>query len=280
LNLDTDWSRFDVGQQHAFAFAKKLTFQPHQLTDLDVTQLNEYYSPSEILEIAYLVGRYNATNRWTDALGIPQESNRDFSTELDAQSTERPSIVAPREIADREIPRDLESWLEFLDQAGQRPVRLPVPDSSPVTDRESLPHERLLNQFPIAGGQWLEQFSTAAGAGVLPEDLRDMILFVCAVEDRAAYVQQLARQRLNAAGLDDPQIFQLLSEPPDQPSGLALAFCRKLTSRPQEMTDQDIVELQSVFTSEQIAELVYRVGLSALLNRVTETAGLTWQEKL
>ncbi len=70
LALDTDWTTFPAKQQAAFAFTRKLTFEPFAITDQDVESLRKHFSDEQILAITFLVGRYNSTNRWTDSLGI------------------------------------------------------------------------------------------------------------------------------------------------------------------------------------------------------------------
>jgi ABC-2 type transport system ATP-binding protein len=59
----------------------------------------------------------------------------------------------------------------------------------------------------------------------------------------------------------------------------ALAFARKLTVDPQAMTDADVESLLAHFTPHQVAEIVHHVGLAALLDRLTEAAGLGWADE-
>src|SRR5438128_9254903 len=40
--LDGDWSEFTPAQRAAFAFARKLTFEPHHLADADIDQLRKH----------------------------------------------------------------------------------------------------------------------------------------------------------------------------------------------------------------------------------------------
>jgi AhpD family alkylhydroperoxidase len=41
--LDSDWGQFTPAQQAAFAFARKLTFEPHRLSDSDIENLRQHY---------------------------------------------------------------------------------------------------------------------------------------------------------------------------------------------------------------------------------------------
>ena len=48
-----------------------------------------------------LVGRYNATNRWTDSLGIPQEEHRTLKTDTAVKYQDFVSTVAPIDLSRR-----------------------------------------------------------------------------------------------------------------------------------------------------------------------------------
>ncbi len=71
--LDTDWSRFESRHQAALAYARKLTLEPHLVGEADIATLKQSFSDSEIIEITFHIARFNATNRWTDAMGLPQD---------------------------------------------------------------------------------------------------------------------------------------------------------------------------------------------------------------
>ncbi len=277
LWLDTDWKKFSPRNQAGFEFARILTDSPHLISDAEIAALQPHFSPLEILEMAYLVGRYNSTNRWTDSLGIPQEMERDFSSKLSTAELEKPSVVVGRPAVKRPIPQDYQSWQQQLAVAKQRQSRLPLvtPEQAGVERLE--PHEALLLNFPVAGKQWLDQWATAKTTSHLPKSLAGSLLFVCAVEDGAPYVQHLACQQLAAEGWSDQDAFALLAAESDSARDTALRFARKLTRSPQTMTDQDIVTLQTHFSPPQIAEIIYRVGLAAQLDRISQAAGLGWE---
>jgi hypothetical protein len=71
--LDGKWSKFTPAERAAFAFTRKLTCEPHTLTDEDITALRKHYTDLQILEIIFTVAGNNSTNRWTGSLAIPPE---------------------------------------------------------------------------------------------------------------------------------------------------------------------------------------------------------------
>jgi hypothetical protein len=243
-----------------------------------------------------LIARYNSTNRWTDSLGIPQESHREFRSELTTDEQDRPSQVTMKGYPPRAGFLDCISWKTAFDRAAVRTPRLPLAEATAVAkllatgEGNSAPreYERLLANFPVAGSPWITQVRAAESAGQLPRDLKEKIAWVAAREDQAWSMQHRARQALLARGLDEQQIFALgtnlgknLGTNPDAPpaEAVVLAFTRKLTIDPQAMTDADIESLLVHFTPHQVAEIVYHVGVAAFLDRLTEAAGLGWSQE-
>lgn len=273
LDLDIDWGKFDQRHQLAFAFTKKLTLEPYAIAESDIEELRNRFSDLEILEIVTIVGRYNSTNRWTDSLGIPQEDHRDFVSTLKLDGTPKSSVAVREEFSARALPTDVQQWkAKLLKSSESDSVWL---KQLPVNVEGKRPHEKLLLQFPVTGQQFLDNLEAAENHGGLTSEQKDWIWLACSFEDQAYYVQADALNRLAKAGIDQERAFQTLhGKASDKATQLAVTFCRKLTSEPQRMTDQDIAELQEVFSNEQVAEIVYRVGLAAQLDRLVLASGV------
>lgn len=73
-SLDGDWTEHTPAQRAAYAFTRKLTYEPHRLGDADITELRKHYNDKQILGIMLHVAGYNSTNRWKEGAGIPQSS--------------------------------------------------------------------------------------------------------------------------------------------------------------------------------------------------------------
>jgi alkylhydroperoxidase family enzyme len=271
LKLDTDWTQFDDRERAAFEFTRLLTTSPHQITQRDVQKMQDHFSDLEILEIAYLVGRYNSTNRWTDSLGIPQEAHREYESSLDASPLAKQSIVATVGFDERSRLTNEDDWMAELQRQSKREPRLQFV----VSNNYELPHEQLLAAIPSAGAAIIEQYRLAQTEGELPVALREKIAFVAARHDQAWYMQNWLVERMSSRGLTSSEIFQLgMSDTAADAEAAALAFTSRLTMQPQSITDREIDALKEHYTQKQIAEIVYHIGLAAMLNRVTETAGI------
>lgn len=72
--LDGDWSQHTPAQQVAYAFARKITYEPQNLSDADIDGLRKHYTDKQILEIILSVAGNNSINRWKEGAGIPQSS--------------------------------------------------------------------------------------------------------------------------------------------------------------------------------------------------------------
>ena len=73
--LDGDWSQFSPAEKAAFAFARKITYEPHLFSDADVQGLRKYYKDLQILEMTLSTAGNNAINRWKEGVGVPQSKN-------------------------------------------------------------------------------------------------------------------------------------------------------------------------------------------------------------
>lgn len=96
--LDFDWAQFTPAQQAAYAFARKITFEPHQFVDADIVQLKKHYTDLQILEMLISVAGNNSTNRWKEGVGSPQSKeggsfgrrSKDGKQDKDAKQAKEP----------------------------------------------------------------------------------------------------------------------------------------------------------------------------------------------
>jgi alkylhydroperoxidase family enzyme len=296
-SLDGDWTEFSPAERAAFAFTVKLTSEPNRIADADIDHLRRHYTDLQILEIITAVGGFNAMNRWTGSLAIPQEGHRVFLTPTPEKYQAVRSRVAPLPAGDSSSaplcarPADrgpLETRGQVaaaLDSCHKRSPRLPLaPEESA---RRVVPAEwsgssplpewvRLLANFPKGGKVWVAQTYYSQTKGHLSPRLKAEIAYVAARHDRAWYALGHALQRLKELGLSDEAI-DALAHPGQsitQPERAVLALARKLTVDPALITDADIEGLRKHYPDPEVAEIVYHVTQAAFFDRLTEAAGL------
>jgi alkylhydroperoxidase family enzyme len=295
--LDGDWSEFSPAERAAFAFTRKLTFEPNQLTDADIDRLRKHYKDLQIEEIILAVAGFNAMNRWTGALAIPQEDHREYLTPTPERYKAMRSLVAPLPASAvtagmacaRPASRgSLESRSQVeaaLDAARKRSSRLSLAAENQA--RELLPPDwsgsgplpawvRLLANFPKGGKAWIAQTYASKMKGRLAPKLKAEIAYVAARNDRAWYALGHARSWLKELGFSEEAI-DALDHPGDStpaPERAALLAAKKLTVDPALITDADIAGLRKQFGDHEVAEIIYHVTQAAFFDRLTEAAGL------
>ncbi len=247
--LDSDWGRFPPEEQAAFAYARKLTYEPNRLSDADIAALRAFYTDLQILEMTLSIAGNNAINRWKEGSGVPQSRDgSSFFRRAADLPTDRPvpnesfltptpeayasvvTKVAPLEIdLTTGLPTRrgvttrpvLESRAEVeaaLAAAHKRTPRLPVLSEEAArtalgdnAPQGSLPAWiRLMANFPRESGGRLASLNAINDSrGDLTPLLKAQVSWIIARQDRAWYASGLVKARLKELGQTDDQIFAL-----------------------------------------------------------------------
>jgi alkylhydroperoxidase family enzyme len=288
--LDGDWHEFTPARRAAFAFTVKLTREPQAIADADLDALKAHYTPTQALEILLAVANFNAINRWTGGLAIPQEDHRDYDTPTAPAFADLVSRVAPlapgatgpaAAAPARRTPPTPAETAAALEAARTRTPRLPLADESAARaalpagwPEGALPHwARLLAVFPKQGVARAAAHRATDEHGVLSPKLKALIAATAARHDRAWYALGHARKRLEALGVD-PDAIEGADAPLSPPERAAVVFTRALTVDPARIGDADVAVLRGHFDDREVAEVVFRVTEAAFFDRLTEAANL------
>lgn len=301
--LDGDWGQFSPAEQAAFAFTRKLTFQPHEIVAGDVEALRKFYNDDQVLEIVFVDGNFNAMNRWTGALRIPQEDHREYLTPTSETYKDRVSSVAPLadanakaltcappahrpELESRgevtaalQAARTREPRISLVDESKARDV---LPDGFPGKDGQAtLPNWiRLIARFPVAGANRMAMVRGSMENGELSPEWKAQINWVAARNDRAWYALAQAGQKLRDLGWSDDRIFALDDPGANSPAARAVQeFSKKLTVDPARIDDRDVESLRAHFSDKQVAEIIHQGTEAAFFDRVTESLALPVEPK-
>jgi hypothetical protein len=247
--LDGDWTEFTPAQRAAFTLARKLTYEPHHISDADIDGLRRHYTELQIVEMVLSVAGNNALNRWKEGVGVPQSKDlsgflrraesasgvdgllptRSFLTPTAEKYQKAVSKVAPLEVQEQrgEASRlafyrgpvlldgaDLEKGLTL---AHTRAPRLPL--VTEANARELLPKDwpqgplpqwvRLLANFPKDGKSRILSLRAAEEKGDLPPLLKAQVSWIIARQDGAWYALGEAKRRLAQLGWSTEQIHKL-----------------------------------------------------------------------
>ena len=246
--LDFDWKRFTPAEQAAFAYARKITYSPHQLTDADIDALRPHYTDAQILEMTLSTAGNNAINRWKEGAGIPQSKsgesffrraenlpkdrpvpNESFLTPTATDFTKSLSLVVPVSLDAAGQPSKtaissrpaLESRAEVetgLQAARTRKSRLPLQSEEAVrkvwsaeTPDGPVPNwMRLMATFPNEGRGRLNSLQAlTTDRGDLSQVLKAQVSWIIARQDRAWYATGGAQAQLRKLGQTDEQVYAL-----------------------------------------------------------------------
>jgi alkylhydroperoxidase family enzyme len=247
--LDGDWAEFTPAQRAAFALARKLSFEPHNLTDADINLLRKHYTDLQILEMIFSVAGNNAINRWKEGAGIPQSKEasgflkraekpvpmdrplpiKTYLTPTPEAYQHKITKVAPLQCDEkttepsrlavcRRPPLEARSQVEkALEACRKRSPRLPLVAEAKARailakdcPQGPLPQwVRLLANFPRDGKARIVSLRADEEKGALKPLLKAQVSWIIARQDRAWYAVGQAKRRLQELGWSDAQIYQL-----------------------------------------------------------------------
>lgn len=309
-SLDGDWSEHTPGEQAAFAFARKLCWQPHEVSDADIDALRPHFTDLQILEMVLSIGRNNVANRSHEALGVPQSAdegghsrNRDdlslprgtYLTPTSEEYLEAVSRVAPiafdaagnptpATVCDRPLLESRAEVEQTLADCRARQPRLPLVDAASARELlgESAPAGDLPNwmlllaNFPRDGVRQISSINGQETRGDLSPILKAQLSWIAARYDRAWYATGEAQRRLRDLGQSDDQIFALDGDWSEfSPRERSLfVFTRNLAASPVVLTDAEVAEAVELAGPRDVVQAAFYVSQRSSFNRVTEAAGL------
>lgn len=287
--LDCRWDRFPANEQAALQITRKLTLSPQLINEQDIAGLRPHFSDAEIIDVIYTVSRYNAVNRWTASTGIPQdksfggEDHGTLDTPTSNEFSQLPSAVIPAELVPRpewEPRAEVESKLKAA--ASRKPlVQIPAMEDARKVLTVVCPGVnpptwfQAISNLSIAQDAWAQRQALTRD-GKTPPELRILIAWVTARENRAWYSMGHARARHVASGGDESQLFSFadLEKSVTPANAEVLRFARKLTSAPQTIEDADISRLKGTFDDFEVAEIIQLICDANAFDRFTEALRL------
>jgi alkylhydroperoxidase family enzyme len=120
--LDSDWGKFNAAEQAAWAFARRFTLEPNQLSGADIAGLKKHYTDLQILEMILSMAGNNSINRWKEGVGVPQsEGGGGFGRRSEG------ALAAETRAAAVETPARPHSYLTPTSEQYQTVVSLVAP---------------------------------------------------------------------------------------------------------------------------------------------------------
>jgi alkylhydroperoxidase family enzyme len=235
-----DWSSFPPAEQHAFAFARKLTAAPSSISDDDVKTLKTDFGADRALIVMLNASRYHYMTRISNGFQLTLERENVF---YDYYNTKPPAASANQAAT---MPSDEEVW-----------KRLPATSSG---GGGPLPNwaKAVSTRLPRTAASMLELDFAQRTKSPLDPVLRAKMRWVIAHANRCAYSEAYALADLKLAGADSATIEKLIggrgswSEEDRDP----LEFARLHTVAAPTITDELFARLRDRFGDKKIAAMV------------------------
>src|SRR5262245_11127188 len=77
-----DWSSFPPAERVAFAYARKMSRAPADVSDADVRELQRHFGPERALDVIWWASRCHYMTRVADAFQLPLERENVFAESL------------------------------------------------------------------------------------------------------------------------------------------------------------------------------------------------------
>ena len=313
-SLDSNWKSFTPAEQAAFALGRRLTLEPHLLSDADIAAVKKHYTDLQILEMILSLAGNNSINRWKEGAGVPQSQGsigfgrRDedakatktpeahsYLTPTSAKFTTAISLTAPVVFDTAGKPTGqtlcrrpkMESQSEVeqaLEAARKRTPRLPLVDEAKAREvlAEDAPQGplpqwmRLVANFPSSGKRQVASVRSADEKGDLSPLMKAQVSWIIARQDRAWYAVGQAKRRLSDLGQTEDQIYSLDGNWSSfTPTERALfTVARQLAASPVVLTDEEVAAAVKLAGPRDVVQMISYTTNRASFDRITEAAGL------
>lgn len=289
--LDRDWESLQPRERLAVELARKMTLLPFAMSDQDTAKLKNHFSDEEIIDLVYSIARFNSMNRWTDSMGLPQDQQMrgedvEFDSPTDSKWDTGSSVVTANESIVRPEAWDWDESISQLQASRTRSPRVELLGRDQASELMQIalvdvePWHRVLASLPGAGPELVKAWTDMLDDPELASEIKLSLWWTTARYNRAAASLAMAYKLATKRGISEKLMMDWTKESSEpgsdkvEGSQVAIAFAKKLTCHPQQITDEDIGLLRKHFSDRQAAQLIYTVAVCNAVDRWTETLGV------
>jgi alkylhydroperoxidase family enzyme len=253
-----DWSSFPPAEQHAYAFARKLTVAPSTITGEDTATLRRDFGPELALIVMLNASRYHYMTRISNGFQLTLERDNVF---YDYYNT-TPPVPSPRE--DLALPGDDEVWRRLPETVSGGGG--PLPNWAKAVSVH----------LPRTAAAMLELDLAQRTKSPLDPALRAKMRWVIAHANRCGYSEAYALTDLKRAGADEDTIRTLTGGRENWPAADRdpLEFARLLTVAAPTITDELFARLRERYGDKQVAAMVLLGAYGNFQDRIVLGLGL------
>jgi alkylhydroperoxidase family enzyme len=247
LLASDDWSSFTPAEQHAFAFARKLTTAPWSVSGEDIDGLKRDFGPDRAVIVMLNACRYHYMTRISNGFQLKLERENVF---YDYYNTKPPTDATTASPSAGELPialmTDEECWKRMPSAASGTGQPLPSWAKAVAT------------RLPRTAAAMLELDLAQRTMSPVDPVLRAKMRWVIAHANRCAYSEAYALADLKRAGGDDAAVKALTGDPAGWPEvdRESLVFARLHTLNAPAIPDELFVRLRKRFGDKKVAAMV------------------------
>lgn len=260
-----DWSSFPPAEQRAFAFTRKLTRTPWEVTAADIAGLQQDFGPDRAILIMFHASRYHYMTRISNGFQLTLESENVFYRYYHVQTPAAGSSpVAPNV----PLPSEAETW-----------QRMPP---AVTGGGQSLPNwaRAVVTILPRTAAAMLQADLAHRTRSPLPPALRAKMRWIVAHANHCAYSEAYALADLQRAGANIAAVDVLQGDPQAWPAEdrEPLEFARLLTVAAPTIPDELFARLRQRYGDQQVAAMVLLAAFGNFQDRVILGLNLPLEE--
>ena len=261
-----DWSSFPPAEQHAFAFARKLTRTPWQISNADVVELIHDFGLDQAMIVMLNASRYHYMTRISNGFQLTLERENVFYDYYNVTtSTSQTSSANDTAVT---LLSDAETWKRLPETTSGGEGELPN------WVRAIAPH------LPRTAAAMLRLDLAHRTQSPLDPILRGKMRWIVARANRCPYSEAYALADLERAGLDATSRQELLGDPASWPAEdrEPLEFARLLTVAAPTIRDELFESLKNRFGEKQVAAMVLLAAYGNFQDRIVLGLNLPIEE--
>ena len=267
LLASDDWSSFTPAEQHAFAFARKLTKTPWKISSADVAELNHDFGTDKAIIVMLNASRYHYMTRISNGFQLTLERENVFYDYYNVKTPTAAQSASPTDTAVT-LLSVAETW-----------KRLPETISGGGGE---LPNwvRAVAPQLPRTAAAMLQLDFAQRRQSPLDPILRAKMRWVVAHANRCAYSEAYALADLERAGLDAASRQNLVGNPSSWPAEdrEPLEFARLLTLAAPTIRDELFESLKNRYGDKRVASMVLLAAYGNFQDRIILGLNLPMEE--
>lgn len=263
-----------AADQTAQRYAELLTRDIHGITDPEFGRARASFNDSQIIELTMVVCFFNYFTRYAEALNLPVEQwalDSNIKPVIPSKGKSRLTEARVALISDEEMSAVVATSEAAKNNSAQASgLGLGIANS-----------QRAMMRVPDLQTAWRNYGSAVRANSKIGREIQLHVSFAVSMANGCRYCtlhQVLGLRRLGV----DPAKLQAMKKDDSALTvreRMAASFARKLTAKPDSITDADYAELRNEFGSYGALEIVLQTGAFSFMNRFTDNLRLPSEDE-